>query len=111
MAQAIGSAPIVNPPTASTDQAASRSADNARGPMTDRPSGLIVVMRASMYSEDCRPDANVNVPRFADRTASRSSRWSRLKDSAMDTTRVAGRTRIRISKYGALGAGADLGQW
>jgi hypothetical protein len=38
--------------------------------MSARPSGLIVVKRASMYNDDCLPDASVNDPRRADRAAS-----------------------------------------
>jgi hypothetical protein len=41
-----------------------------------------VVIRASMYKEDCRPDANVKVPRFADRVASSVIKSSRF-DMAM----------------------------
>src|SRR5436190_14384007 len=78
MAYAIGSAPRVSPPTASTDHPASRSELSPSGPMSASPSGLIVVRRASMYKDDCLPDASVNDPRRVDRAASNemSAPWS-----------------------------------
>src|ERR1044071_6926218 len=78
----MGSAPIVRPPTESALHPAAPIASTPRGPISARPSGLIVVMRASMYSEDCRPDANVNVPRLADRVA-RSERRSLRRDMSV----------------------------
>ena len=38
--------------------------------MSDNPSGLIVVNRASMYNDDCFPEARVKEPRRAERLAS-----------------------------------------
>ena len=37
--------------------------------MRERPSGLIVVKRASMYNDECFPEASVNDPRRADLVA------------------------------------------
>jgi len=78
----MGSAPIVRPPIASTPHPAPSIAKSPSGPISAKPSGLMVVMRASMYSEDCRPDANVNVPRLAERLASMLIRSSR-RDMAL----------------------------
>ena len=71
-----GSAPRVSPPTASGDHPASRTAASPKGPMVASPSGLMVVSRQSMYSVDCRPEARVKLPRFAERSASIESRRS-----------------------------------
>src|SRR5690348_8348923 len=65
----MGSAPSVSPPMLSTSQRRSSSKASPSDPMRDKPSGLIVVRRASMYSVDERPDARTNCPRFAERVA------------------------------------------
>ena len=71
-----GSAPRVSPPTASGVHPASRIAASPSGPIVASPSGLIVVSRQSTYSVDCRPEARVKLPRFAERSASIESRRS-----------------------------------
>src|SRR5881394_3824262 len=76
MAYAMGSAPSVSPPTASASQPALAIASRPSWPISCWPSGDIVVSRASMYNEDCRPDANVKFPRFAERVASNRTSWS-----------------------------------
>src|SRR4051794_24362245 len=109
MAQAMGSAPIVRPPIESGAHPAATIASTPSGPISASPSGLIVVIRASMYSEDCRPDANVNEPRFADRVARRERRssrrdmgiggkWSRRTLTPLDL----------VALYGPLATSADL---
>src|SRR5215208_6034509 len=73
MAYEMGSAPRVRPPIAVTFHRAFRIAWRPAGPISDSPSGLIVVSRASMYTEDCRPEASVNEPRRGERGARRAS--------------------------------------
>src|ERR1035437_10885208 len=66
IAYATGSAPRVRPPTASGLQPDSRSAASASDPIVARPSGLMVVRRASIYRLEGRPQASVQDPPRAD---------------------------------------------
>ena len=72
-------------------------AASAVGPISARPSGLIVVSRASTYKRRRRPEASVKSPRRADRSASIETRRvaSATSGAAVGCADIGSRRRVR----------------